>query len=82
MVNWTFLVSTLSSKNCLEIRKYSPLIKVAVTTNHYILILGDFEIGNHEGHEQKMQIEKIITHGLYDSSNYDYDIALIKLIFI
>ena len=45
----------------------------------YTLTVGDFEIGAHEGHEQKMQIEKIVLHEQYDSSNFDYDIALIKL---
>ena len=43
------------------------------------MILGDFELGTHEGYEQKMQIEKIITHERYDTSTYDYDIAMIKL---
>ncbi|XP_028408920.1 transmembrane protease serine 9-like [Dendronephthya gigantea] len=48
-------------------------------TADYTLTVGDYEIGLDEAHEQKMQIDKIITHEQYDSSNYDYDIALIKL---
>ena len=43
------------------------------------MISGDFEIGAHEGHEQKKKIAKIILHEQYDSSNFDYDIAMIKL---
>ena len=49
------------------------------TCSIFVLLSGDFELGSHEGHEQKIQIEKIITHKNYDTSNYDYDIAMIKL---
>lgn len=46
----------------------------------YTLTVGDFDISKNEGHEQKIKIEKIILHELYNvGTMYDYDVALLKL---